>query len=122
MAKSKKEKEQQLSLFQRFSKKVRIVVVNAESFEEKRHFTLSPLNAVVLLSFFTLLIIIGTYLIIGYTPLKHSIPGMPDLSSELKLRKIDLENISAKYEGGILFVTLPKLEDSITSRHEINIV
>jgi len=93
MAKSKKEKEQQLSLFQRFSKKVRIVVVNAESFEEKRHFTLSPLNAVVLLSFFTLLIIIGTYLIIAYTPLKQSIPGMPGLSSELKLKKIDLENI-----------------------------
>ena len=93
MAKSKNQKEQDLSLFQRISKKVRVVVVNAESFEEKRHFTLSPLNAVVLLSFFTLLIIIGTYLIIAYTPLKHSIPGMPDLSSELTLRKIDLQNI-----------------------------
>jgi murein DD-endopeptidase MepM/ murein hydrolase activator NlpD len=93
MTKSKKEKEQELSLFQRVSKKVRIVVVNAESFEEKRHFTLSPLNAAVLLSFFTLLIILGTYLIIAYTPLKQSIPGMPDLSSELTLRKIDLQNI-----------------------------
>ena len=36
--------------------------------------------------------------------------------------KIDLENITAKYEGGILFVTFPKFESSITSRHEINIV
>jgi murein DD-endopeptidase MepM/ murein hydrolase activator NlpD len=54
---------------------------------------LSPLNAVVLLSFFAILIIIATYLIIAYTPLKQSIPGMPDLSSELSLRKIDLENI-----------------------------
>jgi|TARA_B110000495_G_C22985612_1_gene579840 murein DD-endopeptidase MepM/ murein hydrolase activator NlpD len=93
MAKSKKEKEQDLSLFQRISKKVHVVVVNAESFEEKRHFMLSPLNAVVLLSFFAILIIIATYLIIAYTPLKQSIPGMPDLSSELSLRKIDLENI-----------------------------
>ena len=93
MAKSKKQKEQDLSLFQRVSKKVRVVVVNAESFEEKRHFMLSPLNAVVLLSFFAILIIIATYLIIAYTPLKQSIPGMPDLSSELSLRKIDLENI-----------------------------
>ena len=93
MAKSKKEKKKKGSLFKRVSKKVRVVVVNAESFEEKRHFTLSPLNAVVLLSFFTLLIIIGTYLIIAYTPLKQSIPGMPDLSSELTLRKMDLENI-----------------------------
>ena len=93
MAKSKREKEKKVSLFQRISKKVRIVVVNAESFEEKRHFMLSPLNAAVLISFFTLLIIIGTYLIIAYTPLKQSIPGMPDLSSELSLRKIDLENI-----------------------------
>ena len=59
MAKSKKEKEQDLSLFQRFSKKVRIVVVNAESFEEKRHFTLSPLNAAVLISFFTILITVS---------------------------------------------------------------
>ena len=93
MAKSKREKEKKVSLFQRISKKVRIVVVNAESFEEKRHFMLSPLNAVVLLSFFAILIIIATYLIIAYTPLKQSIPGMPDLSSELSLRKIDLENI-----------------------------
>ena len=93
MAKSKKEKDQELSLFQRISKKVRVVVVNAESFEEKRHFTLSPLNAFVLLSFFTLLVILGTYLIIANTPLKQSIPGMPDLSNELRLRKIDLENI-----------------------------
>ena len=93
MTKPKKEKEQKLSLFQRFSRKVRVVLVNAESFEEKRHFMLSPLNAVVLLSFFTILIIIGTYLIIAYTPLKQSIPGIPNLSSELTLRKIDLENI-----------------------------
>lgn len=93
MAKSKKEKEQDLSLFQRFSKKVRIVVVNAESFEEKRHFTLSPLNAAVLISFFTILITISTYLIIAYTPLKQWIPGMPSHSDELILRKIDLENI-----------------------------
>ena len=93
MAKSKKEKEQALSLFQRFSKKVRIVVVNAESFEEKRHFTLSPLNAAVLISFFTILITISTYLIIAYTPLKQWIPGMPSHSDELILRKIDLENI-----------------------------
>jgi len=93
MAKSKKEKEQNLSLFQRFSKKVRIVVVNAESFEEKRHFTLSPLNAAVLISFFTILITISTYLLIAYTPLKQWIPGIPSHSEELKLRKIDLENI-----------------------------
>ena len=93
MAKSTKEKEQSLSLFERISKKVRVVVVNAESFEEERHFMLSPLNAVVLLSFFTILIIIATYLIMAFTPLKQSIPGMPDLSSELALRKIDLENI-----------------------------
>ena len=93
MAKPKKEKEQNLSLFQRFSRKVRVVLVNAESFEEKRHFMLSPLNAVVLLSFFIILIIIGTYLIIAYTPLKQWVPGIPDLSSELTLRKIDLENI-----------------------------
>ena len=93
MAKSKKEKEQDLSLFQRFSKKVRIVVVNAESFEEKRHFTLSPLNAAVLISFFTILITVSTYLIIAYTPLKQWIPGMPSYSSELALKKIDLENI-----------------------------
>lgn len=93
MDKSKKEKEQNLSLFQRVSKKVRIVVVNAESFEEKRHFTLSPLNAAVLISFFTLLIIISTYLIIAYTPLKQWIPGMPSYSNELMLRKIDFENM-----------------------------
>jgi len=93
MVKTKKDKEQKLSLFQRISKKVRIVVVNAESFEEKRHFMLSPLNALVMLSFFTILVVIGTYLVIAYTPIKQSIPGMPDLSNELTLRKIDLENI-----------------------------
>jgi len=35
--------------------------------------------------------------------------------------KVDLENISAKYEGGILIMTFPKFESSVTSRHEINI-
>ena len=35
--------------------------------------------------------------------------------------KIDLESITAKYEEGILYVTLPKIESSVTSRHDINI-
>lgn len=93
MAKSKREKEQNLSLLQRISTKVRVVIVNAESFEEKRHFMLSPLNAFVLLSFFSIVVITATYLVIAFTPLKQSIPGMPELSGELALRKIDLENI-----------------------------
>lgn len=36
--------------------------------------------------------------------------------------KVDKEGISAKYENGVLIISLPKLEGSETSRKEIEIV
>lgn len=93
MAKTKKDNEQKLTLFQRFSKKVRVVIVNEESFEEKRHFTVSPLNLLVIISFFTMLIVVSTYLVLAYTPLRQSIPGVPDINEEMVLRRLDQENM-----------------------------
>ncbi len=88
-----KEKEESLSFFQRISEKSRVVLVDNVTFEEKRHFLLSPLNIVVFITFFAMIIVAGTYAVIAYTPLKQSIPGFPNEADVQKLQKQDLDNV-----------------------------
>lgn len=94
MAKKDSKENKETSFIDRLRTKVRIVVVNMETYEEKRHFILSALNIVVFVSFVTILLVIATYLIIAYTPIKKTIPGFPGSEEELALKQIDQQNLN----------------------------
>jgi hypothetical protein len=76
----------QKKLLQRIRKKFRLVIVNDETFEERWSMRLSLLNIVTWVGFTTILLIIGTYAIVAYTPVRTFVPGYPDPNEEHKRR------------------------------------
>lgn len=91
---TKKNKEDNLSLFNRLSKKDRLVVVDLNTYEEIRHFNFSALNIIVYTLFFSLFIIFITWAVIAYTPVKQNIPGYPDITTQKELAFADKKNIA----------------------------
>jgi murein DD-endopeptidase MepM/ murein hydrolase activator NlpD len=91
--KKNNEIEESNGLWSRLGKKSRVSLSNIETFEESRHFNASPLNFIVIFLFFAIAIILGTWFLIAYTPLRESIPGYPDISNEEQLKRQDLENL-----------------------------
>jgi murein DD-endopeptidase MepM/ murein hydrolase activator NlpD len=91
--KNKKEVEESNGFWARLSKKSRVSLSNIETFQESKHFNASPLNFIVIFLFVTIAIIVGTWFLIAYTPLRESIPGYPDISNEEQLKRQDLENL-----------------------------
>lgn len=72
MAKQKKKKRE---LTKKLLHKYRLVVLNEETFEEKFAIKLTRLNVFVIVSVSAILLIIGTTILIAFTPLKEYIPG-----------------------------------------------
>lgn len=66
----------------------RLVVLNENTFEEKFSFKLNRLNMFVLSIFFIVSLIVGTAILIAFTPLREYIPGYA--STSLKLKAKDL--------------------------------
>jgi len=91
---TKKNKEDKLSLFNRLSKKDRLVVVDLNTYEEIRHFNFSALNIIVYTLFFSLFIISITWAIIAYTPVRQNIPGYPSITRQKELAFADKKNIA----------------------------
>lgn len=68
--------------------KYRMVILNEHTFEERLSFKLTRLNVFVLFSLSTILLVIFTFLLIAFTPLKEYIPGYA--SSALKKKAMRL--------------------------------
>jgi len=76
MAKVKKKKGFWIqSLLNRY----RLVVINETTFEERFFFRVSQLNIFLLVALFVILITIGSFFLVAYTPLKEFIPGYTSL-------------------------------------------
>ncbi len=90
---TKKNKADKLSLFNKLSKKDRLVVVDLDTYEEIRHFNFSALNIIVYTLLFGLFIIAITWSVIAYTPVKQNIPGYPDITLQKELAFSDKKNI-----------------------------
>ncbi|MBU2938040.1 M23 family metallopeptidase [Lacinutrix sp. C3R15] len=69
----KKKKEKKIA--KKLLHKYRLVILNEDTFEERLSFKLTRLNVFVLLAFSSVLLIIGTTILIAFTPLKEYIPG-----------------------------------------------
>ena len=73
---------------QKLIDKYRMVIINEDTFEEKFSFKLSRLNVFIFGSFFTILLIGLTSVLIAFTPIKEYIPGYA--STKLKKQATDL--------------------------------
>ncbi|WP_241077749.1 M23 family metallopeptidase [Flavimarina sp. Hel_I_48] len=68
--------------------KYRLVILNEDTFEERVSFRLNRLNVFILVGFSTIAIILLTFFLIAYTPLREYIPGYP--SSKLRKQATQL--------------------------------
>ena len=68
--------------------KYRLVILNEDTFEEKISFKLNRLNVFVFSMIFIVSLVVGTAILIAFTPLREYIPGYS--STALKLRATEL--------------------------------
>ena len=84
---AKKEKNK---LSKKLLHKYRLVILNEDTFEERFAIKLTRLNVFVIASLSTIFLIVGTILLIAFTPLKEYIPGYS--STALKTKATELNN------------------------------
>jgi len=84
-------------------KKVKVIIVSKETYEEKRSFDLSVIMLFVYSLFAFLILIVLSYLIISSTSLKQMIPGFPKTVDVERVKQIDKKNLLklAEYEDKI---------------------
>ena len=85
MAKDQKEKKR---IKKKLLDKYRLVILNEDTFEERLTIKLTRLNVIVIISLAGIFLVIGTTLLIAYTPLREYIPGYS--STALKKQATDL--------------------------------
>ncbi|MEL6142107.1 MAG: M23 family metallopeptidase [Bacteroidota bacterium] len=78
----------------------RLVVMNAETFDEVGAYNLTPLNLYILLSTVVLLLSIAIFLLIAYTPLRKYIPGYGDIVERREMSALEdqIEELSGQLE------------------------
>lgn len=94
---SEKEKKRKRFGAKKLFHKYRLVILNEDTFEERVSFKLTRLNVFVAVSLSIIVLIIGTTILIAFTPLREYIPGYasPDMrrkTVELTYRADSLEN------------------------------
>lgn len=93
MAENKKKK----SKFKRkLTDKYRLVVLNEKTFEERFALKLSRLNVFIFGAFFSVLLIVGTILLIAFTPIKEYIPGYDSSKLKREAAQLTFETDSLK--------------------------
>ena len=86
MAKSNKQnKNEDISFLDRIRKKDRLVVVDLDTYEEIRHFNFSALSIIIYSLFLAFIIVLITWLLIAFTPIRQTIPGYPNISQQKEL-------------------------------------
>lgn len=115
--------------------KYRLVILNEDTFEERFAIKLTRLNVFVIVSLLTIMLIIGTTMLIAYTPLREYIPGYSSTSLKKKATELNyktdslqqvivanekyLESIKRVLTGDIAAIEMNK--DSIINAAELDI-
>jgi murein DD-endopeptidase MepM/ murein hydrolase activator NlpD len=115
--------------------KYRLVILNEDTFEERFAIKLTRLNVFVIASLLTIMLIIGTTMLIAYTPLREYIPGYSSTSLKKKATELNyktdslqqvivanekyLESIKRVLTGDIAAIEINK--DSIINAAELDI-
>jgi murein DD-endopeptidase MepM/ murein hydrolase activator NlpD len=98
------ERKKRKRIVRKLQHKFRLVIMNAETFEEKAALKLSPMNVIVFIGTIMISLITLTLYLIAFTPLREYIPGYTDIdmrrtmvglsrnadSLEMKMRANDL--------------------------------
>jgi len=74
--------------------KYRLVILNEDTFEERFAIKLTRLNVFVIVSLLTIMLIIGTTMLIAYTPLREYIPGYSSTSLKKKATELNYKTDS----------------------------
>lgn len=90
MARKKKEKK----IAKKLLHKYRLVILNEDTFEERLSFKLTRLNVFVLTSILAILLIVGTIILIAFTPLREYIPGYSSTALKLKATELNYKTDS----------------------------
>ena len=99
MAKNNKKKGK---LKRKLTDKYRLVVLNENTFEERFALKLSRLNVFIFGGMFSVLLILGTILLIAYTPIKEYIPGYASTKLKTDATKLTFESDSLKNRLAVL--------------------
>lgn len=115
--------------------KYRLVVLNEDTFEERFAIKLTRLNVFVIVSLLTIMLIIGTTMLIAYTSLREYIPGYSSTSLKKKATELNyktdslqqvivanekyLESIKRVLTGDVSAIEINK--DSIINAAELDI-
>ena len=91
---------------QRLLNRYRVVVINETTFEEKFFFRVSQLNITLLICLFISFIIIGSFFMIAYTPIKEFIPGYTStiLRKEAIKNSFLLDSLSVEFKKQERFI------------------
>lgn len=132
MIKKKKNKKQKF--FHKLKNKYRLVILNADTFEEKFSLKLSPINVFVIAGSASILLIFLTTYIIAFTPLREYIPGYTStnmktamyklllkadsLENAVKAKNLYIENIKSIISGEIINEEIDEQPVQTNLKHE----
>lgn len=86
------------SYWDRWRFKYKLVILNSESFEERFSLILSRLNVFLIIGAIIAFLIIGTGLLIAFSPLKGYLPGYTSVSMKRQVIKLNHLSDSLSYE------------------------
>jgi len=117
MAKERKESNKVIT---KLRNKYRLVILNDDTFEEKLSFKLSRLNVFVVSGLSGILLIVGTTLLIAFTPLREYIPGYS--STKLKRDALRLASVTDSIESQLAYNSryLQNIQGVISGRAPID--
>ncbi len=91
-----KTKNKQRKFRKKLTDKYRLVILNEDTFEERFSIKLSRLNVFVSSGLFSIILIVGTILLIAFTPIKEYIPGYSSTKLKKQARNLVFESDSLK--------------------------
>ena len=99
MAEDKKKKSK---LKRKLTNKYRLVVLNENTFEERFALKLSRLNVFVFGGLFSIVLVVGTILLIAFTPVREYIPGYASTKLKRDAAQLTFESDSLKTRLAVL--------------------
>lgn len=100
------ERKKRKRIARKLRNKFRLVILNAETFEEKASLSLSPLNVIVFFGTIMISLITITLYVIAFTPLREYIPGYADVNMRRSLVQLALnaDSLTTEMQANDLYL------------------
>lgn len=89
----------------------RVAVINETTFEEQFFLRISQFNIIILISLFVMFIVIGSFFLVAYTPIKEFIPGYTSsiIRKEALRNSFLLDSLSMEFKKQQQFISSMKI-------------